>query len=109
MGSTGERQKARERAQQPWAVLILHHLEILGANSAAWEFFKLFLVCRLSICVLHVVHCVFGKRSSLFSPLLPSTVVADAKLDLSITHFLNFSSNTDTLIRKQHIQGHVDA
>lgn len=92
MGSTGDRQKAGERAQHPWAVLILHHLEILGANSAAWEFFKPFHACHLSICLPHMVHCVFGERGSLFSPLLPGTVVADAKLDLAITHFLNFSS-----------------
>ena len=79
MRSTGDGEKAGERADHAWAVLILHHLEILEANSAAWEFFKLSVAYQLSICFLHVVHYVFGEWGSLFSPLLPSTVVADAK------------------------------
>lgn len=79
MGSTGDGQKAGERAEHAWAVLILCRLEILEANSAAWEFFKLSLVYQSSICFLHAVHSVDGEWGSLFCPLLPSTVVADAK------------------------------
>lgn len=79
MGSTGDGQKTGERAEHAWAALILHHLEILEENSAAREFFKLSLACQLSICFLHTVHSVHGEWGSLFCPLLPSTVVADAK------------------------------
>lgn len=49
------------------------------------------------------------KSGGLSPPLLPSTVVSDAKKDLAITSFLNLSSNTDIIIRKQHIHVHVAA
>ena len=72
MGSSGDRQKAWERAEHSWTVLILHRLEILEENSAAWEFFKLSLVCQLGVCFLHTVLSVNGEQGSLFSPILPS-------------------------------------
>lgn len=78
MGSTGDGQKAEESAWHARGVLILRRLEILEANSAAWEFFKLSLAYQLSI-LLHVALYVFGEWGALFSPLLPSTAVADTK------------------------------
>lgn len=67
MGSTGDGQKAGERAEHAWAVLILHNWELLEANSAAWEFFKLSFTYQLSLCFFYVVHYVFEEWGSLSS------------------------------------------
>ena len=40
MEDTGDGQKAGERTEHAWAVQILHHLEILEANSASWKCFQ---------------------------------------------------------------------
>lgn len=108
MGNAGDGQKAGERAEHAWAPPVLQHLEILEANSAAWEFFKLSLMHQLTLYFFHVVHSVHGECGSLLS-FAAQHSSSRGKAGPCITHFLNIFSNTAILIRKQHIHGHVYA